>query len=91
MEQVYNIVGFITVWVCVALVAGMIAIVIGAYIRGLYWAVSYTMWAARNSNKKETITKTMIVKNIIGEWNNMALSSKGTISATAPNGSHWFN
>lgn len=91
MEQVYITVGFVIVWGCMAIVVGMIAILIGAYIRGLYWAVSYTLWAARNSNKRNKITQMMIVKNIFMEWNGMAMASKGTLSATAPNGAHWSN
>lgn len=91
MEQVYTIVGMATVWGAAAIVAGVIAIFIGAYVRGLYWAISYTLWAARHSSKKDAITRMMIVKNIFIEWNEMAMAAKGSITATAPDGARWTN
>ena len=90
MEQVYNIVGFVTVWAFALFVASQIAILACLYGRGLYWAISYTLWAAKNSPKTE-ITKMMIVKHIIGEWNDMANADKGSITATAPSGARWTN
>lgn len=91
MDQVYNIVGFVVVWGFAAFVAVQLAIQVIAYSRGLYWAVSYTLWAAKHSPKKDTITKMMIVKNIFMEWHEMAWAAKGSITATAPNGAHWSN
>jgi hypothetical protein len=91
MEQVYTVVGMWVVWGFVAFVAGIVAILAGAYVRGLYWAISFTAWAARNSAKRDQITRVQLIKNVFYNWNDMAMAKKGSVSYTAPNGTRWSN
>ena len=91
MDQVYYWVGLVTCWAMVGAAAAIVGIFVHAYARGFYLAVSYTLWAAKNSNKRDSITKMMIVKNIFMEWHEMATAGKASITATAPNGSTWSN
>lgn len=91
MEQVYMIVGMVTFWGALAVVAGVIAILAGAYVRGLYWSISHTAWAVRNSGKRDEITLKQKVQNVLHDWNYFAMARKGSISSCAPNGSNWHN
>lgn len=91
MEQVYTVVGMIAVWGFVAFIAGIILILVAAYVRGLYWSIRFTAWAVRNSAKRDQITRVQIIKNVFYNWNDMAMAKKGSVSYSAPTGSNWSN
>jgi hypothetical protein len=76
MEQVYYNVGFAVVWILIGTVGSLAALLVAAYVRGLYRAVRLTAWMARNSTKKNEITAWMLFKNTLNFWNKMAWFGK---------------
>lgn len=81
MEQVYTIVGMITVWGIGAVVGTLVGILTAMYIRGFYRAIKLTAWMVRTSEKTD-IALHLKVKNVFSYWNKMTWWGKNDTMST---------